>query len=52
MLASPLSMPFVSPDTLREALRVPLERTDFPKLGKFDGGFPFEFVVIFEVAGF
>jgi phosphoribosylaminoimidazole-succinocarboxamide synthase len=27
-------MPSVSPDTLRDALRVPLERTDFPKLGK------------------
>ena len=27
-------MPSVSPETLRTALRVPLERTDFPKLGK------------------
>jgi phosphoribosylaminoimidazole-succinocarboxamide synthase len=27
-------MPSVSPDTLRKALGVPLERTDFPKLGK------------------
>jgi phosphoribosylaminoimidazole-succinocarboxamide synthase len=27
-------MPSVSPETLRAALRVPLERTDFPKLGK------------------
>ncbi len=27
-------MPSVTPDTLRKALGVPLERTDFPKLGK------------------